>query len=103
VDVGAGSRVVFQVSARAVVKDTAGGYFLRAGVDPDGGAGCDAVEWGEQRHVNQGDGIVVLSSPDVVAGEGGRVTVCMFAETQYAQAWHAAFFDDAELTVLPPE
>jgi hypothetical protein len=29
--------------------------------------------------------------------------VCMFAETQYAQAWHAAFFDDAELTVLPPE
>jgi hypothetical protein len=103
VDVGADSRVVFQVSAAAVVKDMAGGYFVKAGVDPDGGEGCDAAEWGEQRHVNQGDGAVILSSPEVVVGEGGRVTVCMFAETQYAQVWHAAFFDDAELTVFPPE
>jgi hypothetical protein len=101
VDVGADSRVVFQVSAEAVVKDTAGGYFLKAGVDPDGGEGCDAAEWGDERHVNQKDGVVVLSSPEVVVGESGRVTVCMFAETQYAQVWHAAFFDDAALTVLP--
>jgi hypothetical protein len=103
VDVGADSRVVFQVSAAAVVEDTAGGYFVRAGVDPDGGEGCDAAEWGDQRHLNQKDGVVILSSPVVAAGEGGRVTVCMFAETQYAQVWHAAFFDDANLTVLPPE
>jgi hypothetical protein len=103
VDVGADSRVVFQVSAAAVVKDTAGGYFLKAGVDPDGGEGCDAAEWGSDRHVNQKDGVVVLSSPEVVVGDSGRVTVCMFAETQYAQVWHAAFFDDALLTVLPPE
>jgi hypothetical protein len=103
VDVGAGNRVVFEVNAAAVVKDTTGGYFLKAGVDPDGGEGCDAARWGEERHVNQRDGVVTLSSPTVVAGEGGRVTVCMFAETQYAQAWHAAFFDDAALTVLPPE
>jgi hypothetical protein len=102
VDVGAGSRVVFQVRTAAVVKDTAGGYFVKAGVDPDGGEGCDAARWGEQRQINQRDGIVTLSSPEVVAGEGGRVTVCMFAETQYAQAWHAAFFDDAELAASPP-
>jgi hypothetical protein len=103
VDVTPGSRVVFQVRAAAVVKDTTGGYFVKAGVDPEGGEGCDAARWGEQRQINQTDGIVTLSSPEVVAGKGGRVTVCMFAETQYAQAWHAAFFDDAALTVLPPE
>lgn len=102
VDVGADSRVVFQVSAAAVVKDTAGGYFIKAGVDPNGGEGCDAAEWGNENHVNQKDGVVVISSPEVVAGKGGRVTICMFAETQYAQVWHAVFFDDAALTVLPP-
>jgi hypothetical protein len=103
VDVGPGSRVVFEVRAAAVVKDTAGGYFLKAGVDPNGGEGCDGAEWGSVRQINQGDAVVVLSSPQVVVGEEGRVTLCMFAETQYAQAWHAAFFDDAALTVLPPE
>ena len=103
VDVGLGSRVVFEVRARAVVEDTTGGYFLKAGVDPDGGEGCDRAKWGSVRQINQGDGVVVLSSPQVVAGEEGRVTLCMFAETQYAQVWHAAFFDDAAITVLPPE
>jgi hypothetical protein len=95
--------VVFEVKAAAIVKDTAGGCFLKAGVDPNGGEGCDAARWGEQRQINQGDGVLTLSSPQVVVGESGRVTVCMFAETQYAQAWHAAFFDDAVLIVLPPE
>ncbi|MBN1976884.1 MAG: hypothetical protein JW918_05735 [Anaerolineae bacterium] len=103
VDVGPGSRVVFEVRAAAVVKDTAGGYFVKAGVDPDGSEGCDGAEWGSVRQINQGDGVVVLSSPQVVAGEEGRVTLCMFAETQYAQAWHAVFFDDAAITVLPAE
>ena len=103
VDVGTGSRVVFEVRAAAVVQDTAGGYFVKAGVDPDGGEGCDGAEWGSVRQINQGDGVVVLSSPQVVAGEEGRVTLCMFAETQYAQPWHAAFFDDASITVLPSE
>jgi hypothetical protein len=102
VDVGADHRVVFQVSTSAVLKDTAGGYYVKAGVDPNGGEGCDAAEWGDQHHVNQNDGVVVISSPEVVVGESGRVTVCMFAETQYAQVWHAVFFDDAALTILPP-
>ena len=103
VDVGPGSRVVFEVRAAAVVQDKAGGYFVKAGVDPDGGEGCDRAEWGSVRQINQGDGVVILSSPQVVAGEEGRVTLCMFAETQYAQVWHAAFFDDASITVLPAE
>jgi hypothetical protein len=38
----------------------------------------------------------------VVAGPEGRVTVCAFAETQFAQVYHAAFFDDAALIALPP-
>jgi hypothetical protein len=71
-------------------------------VDPDGGEGCDAVRWGTGQIVNQEDGVVELVSPEVVAGQAGRLTVCMFAETQFAQVYHAAFFDDAALAVRPP-
>jgi len=97
-----GSRVQFQVRAMGFVKETAGGYVLKAGVDPNGGEGCGAAHWGTERIVNQGDGVVELASPEVVVGQVGRVTVCMFAETQFAQVYHAAFFDDAALTVRPP-
>ena len=103
VDVAPGSRVQFRVRAMGFVKDTTGGYFVKAGVDADGGEGCDAAQWGDQVITNQDGGIVDLLSPEVVAGPEGRVTVCMFAETQYAQVYHAAFFDDAGLIVLPPE
>jgi len=102
VELGPGSRVQFQVRAVGFVEDTAGGYILKAGVDPGGGQGCEAAQWGAEQIANQGDGVVVLVSPEVVVGQAGRVTVCMFAETQFAQVYHAAFFDDAALTVLPP-
>ena len=97
-----GSRVRFRVRAIGFVKDAAGGYILKAGVDPDGGAGCEAARWGGEKIVNQEDGVVELASPEVTAGQAGSVTVCMFAETQFAQVYHAAFFDDAALTVQPP-
>ena len=102
VDLAWGSQVQFQVRAVGLVKELAGGYILKAGVDPDGGEGCDAARWGPEEIANQEDGVVVLVSPEVVVGQAGRVTVCMFAETQFAQAYHAAFFDDAVLTVLSP-
>jgi hypothetical protein len=82
------------------VKDQAGGYILKAGIDPDGGEGCEAARWSEESVYNQGAGVVTLTSPVVTVGPNGRVTVCMFAETQYAQVYHAAFFDDASLNVL---
>ncbi len=97
------SRVQFQIRARGFVRETEGGYFLKAGIDPEGGEGCDAVEWGEERIVNQGDGVVLLQSPPVTVGEAGRVTVCAWAETQFAQVYHAAFFDEAEIVILPEE
>jgi hypothetical protein len=102
VDVGPGSRVQFQVRAVGFVRHLAGGYILKAGVDPDGGAGCEAAQWGTERIANQGDGVVELVSPEVTVGSEGRVTVCAFAETQFAQVYHAAFFDDAALVTLPP-
>jgi hypothetical protein len=102
IEVGAGNQVQFQARAVGFVKEMAGGYILKAGVDPDGGQGCDAVQWGAERIVNQEDGIVELVSPEVVAGEAGLVTICLFAETQFAQVYHAAFFDDATLTISPP-
>ncbi len=102
VEVGPGNRVRFQVRAMGFVEDTTGGYILRAGVDPDGGEGCEEARWGAEQIVNQEDGVIVLTSPEVVVGQAGQVTVCMFAETQFAQVYHAAFFDDAALTALPP-
>lgn len=101
-EVEPGSRVQFQVRAVGFVKETAGGYILKAGVDLDGREGCEAAQWGVEQIVNQEDGVIVLTSPEVVVGQVGRVTVCMFAETQFAQVYHAAFFDDAALTALPP-
>jgi hypothetical protein len=99
VDVGANSRVLFEVSAAATLKDPAAGYYVKVGIDPDGGDGCDAAQWGAQRHINQKDGVVTVVSPWITAGDEGQVTVCIFAETQYAQAWHAVFLDNAVLTV----
>ena len=102
VEVEPGSRLQFQARAVGFVKETAGGYILKAGVDPDGGQECDAAQWGVEQIVNQEDGKVELVSPEIIAGETGLVTVCLFAETQFAQVYHAAFFDDAALTILPP-
>jgi hypothetical protein len=103
VTVTVGSRVQFQARAFGFVHDTNGGYILKAGVDRHGGDGCDAAQWSDVQQVNQNAGIVTLVAPEVTAGEEGRVTVCLFAETQYAQVYHAAFFDDAELIISPPE
>ncbi len=102
VTVTVGSRAQFQARAFGFVQDTNGGYILKAGIDPHGGDGCEAAQWGTEQIVNQNAGIITLVSPKVTVGDGGRVTVCLFAETQYAQVYHAAFFDDAELTVEPP-
>ncbi len=97
-----GSLVQFQVLAEAFVKEMAGGYILKAGVDPKGGDGCEGAQWGIEQVINQEDGVVTLVSPEVIVSQAGRVTVCMFAETQFAQAYHAAFFDEALLTTIPP-
>jgi hypothetical protein len=102
IEVEPGSQVQFRARAVGFVKDTAGSYILKAGVDPDGERGCDAAKWGVEQIVNQKDGIVELVSPEVVAGQSGLVIVCLFAETQFAQVYHAAFFDDATITVSPP-
>jgi hypothetical protein len=102
-EVEPGSRVQFQVQAAGFVEDTRGSYILKVGADRDGGEGCEAARWGDEQVVNQDDGVVVLTSPEAVVGQAGRVTVCAFAETQFAQVYHAAFFDDAVLTTLPPE
>lgn len=103
VEMEPGSRVQFQVQAAGFVEDTRGNYILKVGVDRDGREGCEAAQWGDEQYVNQDDGVVVLTSPELVVGQAGRVTVCAFAETQFAQVYHAAFFDDAVLTTLPPE
>jgi hypothetical protein len=100
VEMDPGTRVDFEVRAMGFVKDQAGGYILKAGIDPEGGGGCEAARWSQESVYNQGAGVVTLTSPAVTVGQEGLVTVCMFAETQYAQVYHAAFFDDASLNVL---
>ena len=100
VELTPGTRVVFSVRAVGFVKDTASGYILKAGVDPNGGQGCENARWSEEQIYNQNAGVVDLNSPAVTAGQAGWITVCMAVETQYAQVYHAAFFDDASLEVL---
>jgi hypothetical protein len=100
VDMEPGSRMEFQALSRAFADDTEGGYFMKVGVDPSGGEGCDQAQWGNQENVNQDDGVVTLTSPSVTVGAAGQATVCMFAETQYANTYHAAYFDEAQITVL---
>jgi len=99
VEVKPGGRAQFQIHAVGFVKNAVGGYVLKAGVDPDGGEGCDAARWGAEQIANQEDGAILLGAPEVVVGQAGKVTVCAFAETQFAQVYHAAFFDDASITV----
>ncbi len=91
----------FQVNARGFVKETEGGYIVKAGIDPQGNAGCDEAQWGQEQTINQDDGVVMLLSPEVATGQSGQATVCIFAETQFAQTYHAVYFDDALLTALP--
>jgi hypothetical protein len=91
--------VGFQVLASAF-SDT-GSIKVAAGIDPAGGQGCDNAQWSEFRFLDQGQAVQPIVAPEVVAGPGGRVTVCLYAEPLYAAVSNAAFFDDAELTVKP--
>jgi hypothetical protein len=101
IEVEPGSRVQFSISARGYSEN--GGVQLRAGLDPEGGGACQADSWGDTVVTDQFSGMASLVSPEGVVGEDGVVTVCFFAEPQYAAEYSAAFFDDAELTVASPE
>jgi hypothetical protein len=93
-----GARVQFEASAGGY--SGGAGILMRAGIDPRGGAACEDGLWQETQVVGQADGIVTLRSPAAAVGPEGRVTVCLFAEPQYAMIHNAAFFDDAVLQVL---
>ncbi len=98
VTVTAGSTAYFQVKANAF--SSIDELIMRAGIDPNGGEGCAGARWGEAI-IDQSDGIVTITSPRVIVGESGRVTVCLFAEPRYPDVNNAAFFDQAELVVAP--
>jgi len=95
-----GSRVQFEAKARGYASGA--GIQMRVGVDPHGGAACEEGLWGDLRVVDQAVGVITLYSPQAIVGSEGRVTVCLFAEPQYALIHNAAFFDDAQLLALPP-
>lgn len=94
-----GSTVYFQVKANAY--SSIDKLRLRAGVDAQGSAGCSNARWGEVS-INQDNGVVTITSPRVVVGPAGRVTVCLYAEPLYPDVNNAAFFDQAVLVVAPP-
>lgn len=99
VTVTTGSTAYFQIKANAF--SSIDELIMRAGIDPNGGDGCEGARWGEAI-IDQDDGIVTITSPRVIVGEPGRVTVCLFAEPRYPDVNNAAFFDQAELVVAPP-
>lgn len=106
--VPAGSVVQFQIYAGGYSSDEGGnrvgGIQVQAGIDANGGAACRQGRWGEAIFVDQRQDVATqISSPEVVAGPDGVVTVCFSAEPQYAVIHNAAFFDIAELEVEPPD
>ncbi|MBN1246459.1 MAG: hypothetical protein JXC32_02320 [Anaerolineae bacterium] len=121
----AGSRVTFQIRAKAY--SSLDSLIVKAGIDPTGADDCHNAIWGTEARINQDSGTVLLSSPQVTvrpqpeatevaededtderetgAAEEvaqGRVTLCFFAEPAYPHINNAAFFDRAELIVSPP-
>ncbi len=121
VTVTAGSNATFQIKAKAF--SSLDRLIVKAGIDPSGAEHCYDAVWGEERRINQSDGAVLLSSPNVVVRPyqdtasavedqeseesdtevvEGRVTLCFFAEPAYPHVNNAAFFDQAELIVAPP-
>ena len=127
VTVTAGSRATFQIKAQAF--SSLDRLIVKAGIDPTGAEHCYDAIWGEERRINQDDGTVLLTSPQVIVqpveptepedtteDEGtaeatetppaelaqGEVTLCFFAEPTYPHINNAAFFDQAELIVSQP-
>jgi hypothetical protein len=99
VNVPAGTQVQFEIKAKGYADE--GGIQMRAGIDPNGGAACERGQWSATQSINQNNGLVVLRSPRVRVGTGGRVTVCFSARPDWAVPHKAAFFDDARLLVFP--
>jgi hypothetical protein len=64
VTVTAGSTAYFQIKAQAY--SSLDRLIVKAGVDPTGVGNCYNAIWGEERRINQENGIVILSSPEVV-------------------------------------
>lgn len=100
ITVTAGSNIQFQIKSSAF--SSIERIIVKAGIDPNGGDGCDHATWGEAKAINQDDGVVKLSSPRVAAGKNGQVTVCFYAEPRYADINNAAFFDQAALIIAQP-
>jgi len=99
VAVPSGTQVQFEIKAKGYSDE--GGIIVRAGIDPRGRQGCSGAQWGQTRVVNQNDDLVVLRSPRVRVGAEGQVTVCFFAQPEWAVPHKAAFFDDARLLTFP--
>jgi hypothetical protein len=115
VTVTAGSTVSFRIKAKAF--SSLDSLIVKAGIDPQGADNCNNARWGKEMQINQDSGVVILTSPQVIAPstevadaddddkEGSdlsRITVCFFAEPKFPHVNNAAFFDQAELIVTPP-
>jgi hypothetical protein len=94
------SKIGFEALAGAF--SDSGVIQIAAGIDPSGGEGCGDARWGDILFLDQRQAAQTVVAPDVVAGSAGKVTVCLYAEPLYAGVSNAAFFDKAELTVIPP-
>lgn len=101
VELPTGTRVQFEAKAGGF--SSPGGIHTRVGIDPRGRAACEGGAWSEEILIDQSMGTLTLRSPATTVGAEGRVTVCLFAETQFAVASKAAYFDDALLLILPSE
>ena len=82
-------------------KSESGSIKVSAGIDPEGRFGCEHALWGDIMSINQISGEEHPTSPNVRAGQGGAVTLCIYAEPLYAGEAQAAYFDNAWLIQNP--
>ena len=93
------ANVGFQVLASAF--SGSGAIQAAVGIDSLGGPDCSNARWSETVFLDQGQGVRPIVAPQIVAGDTGQVTLCIYAEPQFAAVSNAVFFDDAELVVNP--
>lgn len=93
-----GLNVRFQAKGGGWASDNAG-VILMVGIDRHGNDGCQSAQWGEMKRADAANSPVFLLSPNIIVGQEGKITVCLYAEPQYAVVKNSAFFDDAEVVV----
>lgn len=94
-----GTKLVFKIWVQGYINPEGTPMQARVGIDPEGGGnvGAGSIAWSGTAGV--GESYILLATPEVTVGAGGKVTVFAWAEAPYPATKSAIFFDDASLEI----